>query len=65
MSILDIAEWDVQGQYKEIVEATRAATKGSDVRVYRIARGGSRVEYWVVGVEGGRLLGARALAIES
>ena len=65
MSILDIGEWDVQGQYKEIVEATREATKGSDVRVYRIGRGGSRVEYWVVGVEGGKLLGARALAIES
>jgi len=65
VSILDIGEWDVQGQYKEIVDATRAVTKGSDVRVYRIGRGGSRIEYWVVGVEGGKLLGARALAIES
>lgn len=39
--------------------------KGSDVRVYRISRDGSRVEYWVVGVVDGKLLGVKALAIES
>ncbi|PMD45172.1 hypothetical protein L207DRAFT_481369 [Hyaloscypha variabilis F] len=65
VEIMDIGEWDTQGQYKEIVDATRDATKGSDVRVYRIGREGSRVEYWVVGVEGGKLIGAKALAIES
>ncbi len=47
------------------MEATREATKGSDVRVYRISREGSRVEYWVVGLEGGKLIGAKALAVES
>lgn len=65
VQIMDIGEWDVQGQYKELVDATRAVTKGSDIRVYRIQRGGARVEYWVVGVEGGKLLGVKALAIES
>jgi hypothetical protein len=62
---MDIGEWDAQGQYKDVVDATREATKGSDVRVYRIVRDGSRVEYWVVGLEGGRLVGVKALAIES
>ncbi len=65
MQILDVGEWDAQGQYKAVVDATREASKGSDVRVYRIVKGGSRVEYWVVGVEGGRLVGAKALAVES
>jgi hypothetical protein len=65
VQIMDIGEWDTQGQYKEIVDATRDATKGSDVRVYRISREGSRVEYWVVGIESGKLIGAKALAVES
>jgi len=65
VSIMDIGEWDSQGQYKDVVDATREATKGSDVRVYRISRGGSRIEYWVVGITDGKLLGLKALAIES
>ena len=65
VQIMAIGEWDTQEQYKEIVDATRAATKGSDVRVYRISREGSRVEYWIVGVESGKLIGAKALAVES
>jgi hypothetical protein len=39
------------------------------VRVYRVARQGARVEYWVVTTDGkgagARLVGAKALAIES
>ena len=62
---MDIGEWDSQGQYKELVDVVRKETKGSDVRVYRIARDGTRVEYFVVGVEGGKLVGVKALAIES
>lgn len=65
IQIMDIGEWDPQGQYKEIVKAVREASKGSDVRVYRVPGEGSRVEYWVVGTEGGRLVGAKALGVES
>ena len=65
VQIMDVGEWDAQGQYKEIVDATRDATKGSDVRVYRVSREGSRVEYWVVGLANGKLIGAKALAVES
>ena len=62
---MDIGEWDTQGQYKDVVDATREATKGNDVRVYKISRDGTRVEYWLVGVEGGKLVGVKALAVES
>lgn len=65
VQIMDIGEWDTQGQYKELVDAVREAGKGSDVRVYRIERDVSRVEYWVVTHEGGKLVGVKALAIES
>lgn len=67
VKILDVAEWDVNGEYKEIVDAVREAVKGKDVRVYRVERekGGSRVEYWVLGVEEGKLVGVKALGVES
>jgi hypothetical protein len=65
VTIMDIGEWDTQGQYKDVVDATREASKGSDVRVYRISKGGPRIEYWVVGLQGGKLVGVKALAIES
>jgi hypothetical protein len=48
-----------------VVEAVREVGKGSDVRVYRIGRGGARFEYWVVTLEGGMLKGVKVLAVES
>ncbi|KFY34888.1 hypothetical protein V495_08092 [Pseudogymnoascus sp. VKM F-4514 (FW-929)] len=68
IEILDISQWDERGEYKAIVDAIRDATDGGDVRVYRVPRDATRVEYWVVGVqegEEGRLVGAKALGIES
>ncbi|KAJ2973013.1 hypothetical protein NUW58_g9049 [Xylaria curta] len=69
ISILDPADWDPQGQYAAILDAVSKVTKGADVRVYRVARGGARVEYWLVSSEGkgadARLVGAKVLAIES
>lgn len=62
---MDIGEWDPQAQYKEVIDAVRQAGKGSDVRVYRIVKGGTRIEYWVVTIEGEHLVGVKALAIES
>ncbi|KFY10386.1 hypothetical protein V492_05046, partial [Pseudogymnoascus sp. VKM F-4246] len=68
IEILDISQWDSRGEYKSIVDAIRDATGGGDVRVYRVPRGATRVEYWVVGAEEGeegRLVGAKALSVES
>ncbi|EPE30671.1 hypothetical protein GLAREA_03638 [Glarea lozoyensis ATCC 20868] len=65
VSIMDIGEWDTQGEYKDVVEAVREAGKGSDVRVYRIGRDSTRFEYWVVTLADGNLVGVKALAVES
>lgn len=62
---MDVGEWDTQGEYKEVVNAVREAGKGADVRVYKVKRDASRFEYWVVTVDGGHLVGARVLAVES
>ncbi|KAI0137239.1 hypothetical protein BJ170DRAFT_678090 [Xylariales sp. AK1849] len=69
IEIQDPADWDPQGQYGNILDAVRQAGKGNDVRVYRIAKDGTRVEYWVVTTEGegqaARLVGVKALGVES
>jgi hypothetical protein len=69
IEILDPVDWDSSGQYEEIIQAVTQAGKGNDVRVYRIARGDTRAEYWVLTTEGqgkhALLVGAKALAIES
>lgn len=71
IEILDPAKWDSMGQYKDVVDATRKACMGGDVRVYRVVLGATRVEYWVVGVDRtgngkeAKLVGVKALAIES
>ncbi|KAI1083728.1 hypothetical protein F5B20DRAFT_576656 [Whalleya microplaca] len=69
IDIQDPADWDPQGQYESIVDAVRKAGKGNDVRVYRVSKGGVKVEYWVVTTEGkganAKLVGAKALAVES
>lgn len=67
ITIQDVTEWDTRGQYKQVVDAVRLAAKGGDVRVYRVPGPGARVEYWVVGLEKkeGRLVGVKALAVES
>lgn len=66
---MDPADWDRNGQYGEVIDAVREAGKGNDVRVYRLALGGARAEYWVVTTEGNgkeaKLVGVRALAVES
>ncbi|KAK3683739.1 hypothetical protein B0T22DRAFT_443749 [Podospora appendiculata] len=69
IEILDPVDWDSRGQYKDIIDAVRAAGEGNDVRVYRVANGGVKAEYWVVTTEGkgkgAKLVGAKALAVES
>lgn len=66
---MDPIDWDRKGQYKEVIDAVREAGKGNDVRVYRIAKDNSRVEYFVVTRAGdgknARLVGVKALSIES
>jgi hypothetical protein len=65
ISILDPLDWDSNGQYTQVLEAVRDASKGNDVRVYRVVRDETRVEYWVITRDGERIVGAKALAVES
>ncbi len=65
ITIMDPADWDAQGQYGEVIDAVRQASRGNDVRVYRVVRDETRVEYWVVTRAEGRIVGAKALAVES
>jgi hypothetical protein len=65
--VLEPAQWDVRGEYKDVVEAVREAVGGGQVGVYRVERAGARVEYLVLGVneKKGKLEGVKALAVES
>lgn len=59
--------WDSRGEYADVVLAVTKAAGGGAVRVYRVEGSGSRVEYFVVGVDGakGKLVGFKVLSIES
>ncbi|KAK7977483.1 hypothetical protein PG996_003538 [Apiospora saccharicola] len=69
VELQDPADWDPQGQYTKILDAVRKAGKGNDLRVYKVPKESSRVEYWVVTTEGkgkdAKLVGVKALAVES
>ncbi|KHO02005.1 uncharacterized protein MAM_01006 [Metarhizium album ARSEF 1941] len=65
ISIMDPVDWDSQGQYTKLIEAVREATKGNDVRVYSVVRSKTRTEYWLVSREEGRIVGVKALGVES
>ncbi|KAF2470577.1 uncharacterized protein BDR25DRAFT_325409 [Lindgomyces ingoldianus] len=61
-----VKEFDPKDQYKNVMEAVKAAGSG-DVSVFRVEHGGTRAEYYVVSVDEpeGRLVGLKALAVES
>lgn len=65
ISIMDPTDWDRKGQYNNLVEAVRQATKGNDVRVYKVVRDKTRVEYWVISRADEGIVGAKALSVES
>lgn len=64
---LEPSTWDSRGEYMDVVHAVTKATSGGAVRVYRVEGAGSRVEYFVVGVDEGKgkLVGFKVLSIES
>ena len=62
---LSISNFDPRGEYKQVVKQIEGASKG-DVKVWKVERGGARLEYWILGVSGdGHIVGARAKAVES
>ncbi|KUL86960.1 hypothetical protein ZTR_05763 [Talaromyces verruculosus] len=76
IEILSEKSFDPRSQYSDVIKAVRAAVAASDskvnesdveVKVYRVEVGHSRVEYWVIALDGaeGKIVGLRAKAIES
>ncbi|KAK4095147.1 hypothetical protein Purlil1_843 [Purpureocillium lilacinum] len=65
IEIMDPLDWDSAGRYGKVIDAVREASRGNDVRVYRVTRDATRVEYWVVTREEGRIVGVKALGVES
>lgn len=67
VDIMDPVDWDSDGQYANIIDAVSEATRGNDVRVYRVARDLTRAEYWVISRDDkeDRIVGVKALGVES
>ena len=61
---LSIEKWDPKGQYKNVVDTVRKVVDGK-VKVFRVELSGAREEYYVVGVKEGKVLGLKALSVES
>lgn len=61
---LSVGSWDPRGQYKNVVDAVKKVVDG-DVKVFRVALSGAREEYYVVGVKDDKVLGLKALSVES
>ena len=62
---MSVKEFDPKGQYKSVISAVEEVGGGNKVQVFRLEMSGARVEYWVVVVGDGRVLGVRAKAVES
>ncbi|KAJ5923940.1 hypothetical protein N7466_008127 [Penicillium verhagenii] len=73
ISTLDEASFDPRNEYTGILKAVRSATTEDDpdkvdIKIYRVQLGTSKLEYYVLALnsaEGGRIVGMRALSIES
>jgi len=64
IEMLDPKQWDARGQYKDVTDCVATACDGS-VSVYRVERSGARVEYFVLGVGSGKVMGVKVKAVES
>lgn len=72
ISTLSTSSFDPKNQYSAVLKAVREAASGTDrsdvdVKVYQLETGSTRVEYWVLALDGkgGRLVGMKARAVES
>ncbi len=63
---MSIKEFDLRGQYKEVLKAVERAGDGK-TRIYKVEMGKARAELYVVGFDekGGRVVGLKAKSVES
>ncbi|KAL8783714.1 MAG: hypothetical protein Q9213_004453 [Squamulea squamosa] len=66
VSTMNTKEFDPRGQYKDVLQAVEQAGDGKS-RIFRVAHGKTRVEYYVVSLDKwkGRVVGMKAKAVES
>lgn len=66
VSILNSAEFDPHGQYKDIFAVVDRAGDGK-FRIYRVEHGKTRAEYYILSLDekGKRVVGVKAKAVES
>jgi len=62
---LSVAEFDPRGEYGDVVKEVEGVVEGGEVKVFRVGKGKTRAEYFIVGLGGGRVVGVRAEAVES
>lgn len=66
---LSVKDFDPRGEYDDLVKKVEELVEHRKVKVYRVGRGKTRAEYFVVGLaggkEGGRILGVCAEAVET
>lgn len=62
----EVKEKGFETQYKKVIDAVKKAGSGQ-VKVFRVELEGTRAEYYVVSVdkEGGKVVGLKALSVES
>jgi len=62
---LSYDQWDPKGQYKKsVLEAVKNAGNG-EAKVFKVELEGAREEYYVVSVTDGKVVGLKALSVES
>ncbi|KAF1977725.1 hypothetical protein BU23DRAFT_587271 [Bimuria novae-zelandiae CBS 107.79] len=59
-----VEKWDPKGRYKSVVDTVKKVV-GGEVKVFRVELSGAREEYYVVGVKDRKVLGLKALSVES
>lgn len=62
---LSVREFDPRDEYGEVVKKVEGVVEAGKVKVFRVERGKTRAEYFVVGLVDGRVMGVRAEAVES
>ena len=68
VQVMSVEEFDPRGAYGVVVKEVEAAGDSGEVGCYRVAKGRTRAEYYVLTVRevgGGCLVGVKAKAVES
>jgi hypothetical protein len=62
---LNVSEFDPREEYRDVVRKVEEVVDRGEVKIFRVTRGETRAEYYLVGLGGGRVLGIRTEAVES